>query len=54
MLGDLQHSLDVAEPEGVVRIDENPLQVRGFVRRRRGQTRVAVRASPPHLGDAGG
>src|SRR2546430_13259304 len=28
MLGDLQHSLDVAEPERVVRIDENPLRVR--------------------------
>src|SRR5207253_7207258 len=54
MLGDLQHSLDVAEPEGVVRIDEKPLQARGFVGGRRRRTRVAVRASPPHLGDAGG
>src|SRR5207253_8059236 len=54
MLGDLQHSLDVAEPEGVVRIDENPFRARACARRRRGRARVAVRASPQHLGDAGG
>src|SRR5438552_2458634 len=54
MLGDLQHSLDVAEPERVVRIDENPFQVRAFASLRRRETRVAVRATLEHLGNAGG
>src|SRR5207248_1369316 len=45
MLGDLQHSLDVAEPEGVVRIDENPFRVRAFASRRPGHTQAVVCAS---------
>jgi len=53
MLGDVQHSLGVAKPERIMRIDENPFQLRAGARLGRRDTRVTVGASGVRLGNPG-
>src|SRR6267378_7140879 len=53
MLGDVQHSLDVAKPERVMRIDENPFQFHAGASLGRRDTRVTVGATEVRLGNAG-